>query len=184
MGWTDDIADFNYGVDIVLSDVKNKVLDLKGKPQYGRNVIFENAEFQAFYGYECIGIYRSQEDLDKYPRLNTNYKLGDLIYKDLNNDGKIDPTNDKKIIGSNIPRFNFGTTLSFGYKNFDLSVFFQGVGKKNTYFSTRQAGYSGSYYTYQLGRLVPDDPSTHQTATWIRVSDDNVNSRRQFLLFI
>jgi TonB-linked SusC/RagA family outer membrane protein len=183
-GWKDDIKDFKYGVDIVVSDVKNKVLDLFGKPQYGRNVIFENQEYQAFYGYECIGIYRSQEDLDKYPRLNSNYKLGDLIFKDLNNDGKIDPTNDKKIIGSNIPRFNFGTTLSFGYKNFDLSVFFQGVGKKNIYFSTRQAGYSGSYYDYQLGRLIPDDPTTYQTATWIRVSDDNVTPEdNSFFLF-
>lgn len=184
VGWKDDIRDFKYGVDLVISDVKNKVLDLFGKPQYGRNVIFENEEYQAFYGYECIGIYRSQEDLDKYPRLNANYKLGDLIFKDQNNDGKIDPTNDKKIIGSNIPRYNFGTTLSFGYKNFDLSVFLQGVGKKNTYFSTKQAGYSGSYYDYQLGRLVPDDPTTYQTATWIRVSDDNVTPEdNSFFLF-
>jgi len=184
LGWKDDIRDFRYGVDFVISDVKNKVLDLFGKPQYGRNVIFENEEYQAFYGYECIGIYRSQDDLDKYPRLNANYKLGDLIFKDQNNDGKIDPTNDKKIIGSNIPRYNFGTTLSLGYKNFDLSVFLQGVGKKNTYFSTRQAAYSGSYYTYQLGRLVPDDPTTYQTATWIRVSDDNVTPEdNSFFLF-
>ena len=184
LGWKDDIRDFKYGVDFVISDVKNKVLDLFGKPQYGRNVIFENEEYQAFYGYECIGIYRSQDDLDKYPRLNANYKLGDLIFKDQNNDGKIDPTNDKKIIGSNIPRYNFGATLSLAYKNFDLSLFLQGVGKKDTYFSTRQAAYSGSYYTYQLGRLVPDDPTTYQTATWIRVSDDNVTPEdNSFFLF-
>lgn len=170
LSWTDKIRKFNYGVDFVLSDVRNKVLDLNGKPQYGRNAIFENEEFQAFYGYESLGIYRTQEDLDKYPRLNSNVKIGDLILKDQNGDNKLDPTNDKKIIGSNIPRYTFGGTFKVGYKNFDVSVFMQGVGKKDIYYGPPQSpAYGGNYATYQMDRLVPDDPSTIQTARWPRL---------------
>lgn len=175
IGWQDKIRDFNYGVDVVLFDVKNKVIDLNGKPQYGRNVIFENEEYQAFYGYECLGIYRSQEDLDNYPALNTAVKMGDLIFKDQNDDGVIDPENDKKIIGSNIPRFNFGTTLNFAYKNFDASIFLQGVGKKDLYYLATSPAYGGTYYSHELNRYIPDDPSTYETADWTRMGGAAAN---------
>jgi TonB-linked SusC/RagA family outer membrane protein len=176
LSWNDKISDFNYGIDFIMSDVHNKVLDLNGKPQYGRNVVFENEEFRAFYGYEVVDIYRSQEDLDNYPRLNQNIGLGDLIFKDLNDDGEIDPVNDQKIIGSNIPRLNFGTTLNIGYKNFDFSVFFQGVGKKDIYYSqARSAAFGGTFYEHELNRYIPDDPNTHQTATWRKLGGASTN---------
>jgi len=180
IGWQDKIRDFNYSVDLVLFDVKNKVIDLNGKPQYGRNVIFENEEYQAFYGYECLGIYRSQEDLDKYPALNTAVKMGDLIFKDISGpdgvpDGIIDPENDKKIIGSNIPRFNFGTTFSFAFKNFDASIFLQGVGKKDLYYLATSPAYGGTYYAHELNRFIPDDPSTYETADWTRIGGAAAN---------
>jgi len=180
ISWRDNSKNFRYGIDAVLSDVQNKVINLNGKPQYGLNVIFEGAEYQAFYGYEAIGIFRSTDDLAKYPRLNTNVKVGDLIYKDQNGDGKIDETNDKKIIGSNVPRYNYGATFNFGFKGWDLSVFFQGVGKKDLYYAARQAAYGGTYYTYQLNRFIFDDPSTVQSSTWPRIaagtSNDENNS--------
>jgi TonB-linked SusC/RagA family outer membrane protein len=180
LSWDDKIGRFDYGVDFVVSDVRNKVLDLNGKPQYGRNIIFENEEYQAFYGYECIGIYRSQEDLDKYPAINTNVKIGDLIYKDISGpngepDGVIDANNDKIIIGSNIPRYNFGVTFNFAYKGFDMNLFFQGVGKKDLYYLAKGPAYGGNYFNYQLGRLIPDDPSTYQTADWPRIGGASAN---------
>jgi TonB-linked SusC/RagA family outer membrane protein len=177
LSWEDNISDFRYGADLVLSDVRNKVLNLNGKPQYGRNVVFEDEEYQAFYGYECIGIYRSPEDLAKYPALNTTVKIGDLIYRDQNDDKLINPADDKKIIGSSIPRFNYGLTLSCAYKSFDFSVFLQGVGKKDLYYSRgADAAYGGNYYKHELGRLVPDDPTTYTTATWIKMGGALANN--------
>ena len=170
LSWNDKVGKFEYGVDVVLSDVYNKVLNLNGKPQYGRNVIFENEEYQAFYGYECLGIYRSQDDLDKYPKLNTNVKIGDLIFKDQNGDKIIDATNDKKIIGSTIPRFNFGVTANLAYKGVDFSLFVQGVGKKDLYYNVTTPAYGGTFFTYQLGRLIPEDPTTYLTADWPQIN--------------
>lgn len=174
--WRESRGDLRYSVDFVLSDVKNKVLNLNGLPQYGRNVVFENEEYQAFFGYENVGIYRSQEDLDRYPALNSSVGLGDLIFKDLNGDGIIDPINDRRIIGSNIPRYNFGTTINGEYKNFDLSIFMQGVGRKEVYFATPpNAAFGGTFFEHELDRFIPADPSTHQTANWPKVGGSNSN---------
>ena len=79
------------------------------------------------------------------------------------------------MIGSNIPRYTYGLTLTAGYKNFDLSVFFQGVGKKNFYFIATDAGSGGNYANYQLQRFVPDDPSTHATAPYPRLVNQSSN---------
>jgi hypothetical protein len=57
---------------------------------------------------------------------------GDIKYADLNGDGKVD-ANDRTFIGNNFPRYEYSLNLSVTYKNFDLSLFFQGVGKKSTY---------------------------------------------------
>lgn len=177
LGYDDKIGSLGYNVNFILSDVHNKVLNLAGKPQYGRNVIFEGEEFKSYYGYECIGIYKSQEDLAKYPTLNSSVKIGDLIYKDISGpsgvpDGKIDAANDKKIIGSSIPRYNFGFNIDLDYKGFDFSIFLQGVGKKNLYYDYVNYAFGGNYFTYQLGRLIPDDPTSYEKADWPRIQDN------------
>lgn len=176
LSWNDKINKFSYGADFVLSDVRNKVLDLNGKPQYGRNVIFEGEEYLAYYGYESLGIYRSEDDLKSYPSLFSNAKIGDLIYRDLNGDGKIDNVNDRKIIGSSIPRFNFGLSLNMSFKGFDLNVFLQGVGKKDLYSNIFTSRFGGNYYNYQLGRLIPEDPSTWAAANWPRLQEGDQGS--------
>ena len=79
------------------------------------------------------GVYESYDDIlnspkaEKYPadgvfnRANTVW-VGDLKFKDINEDGKID-VNDRTIIGSPLPIFTYGWTNTFRYKGFDLSIF-------------------------------------------------------------
>jgi TonB-linked SusC/RagA family outer membrane protein len=171
ISWDDNIRGLDYGIDVVVSDVSNKVISLAGKPVYGRNAVLEGEEYQSYYGYETIGIYRSAEDVAAYPRLNAAVNIGDLIFKDQNNDGIIDPQSDRTVLGSSIPRWNYGFTLRLGYKNFDFNIFLQGVGKKNVYYNVYDARYGGTYYAYQLNRLNPSDQSTWQTATRPRLMD-------------
>ena len=94
-----------------------------------------------FYGYKVAGVYKDLEDLqnspkpEKYPsngvfnRYNTTW-VGELKFEDISGpdgvpDGVID-TYDRTNIGSPLPKFTFGITNSFSYKNFDLSVFLNG----------------------------------------------------------
>ncbi|MFD1818171.1 TonB-linked outer membrane protein, SusC/RagA family [Pseudarcicella hirudinis] len=75
--------------------------------------------------YQAIGIYRSAQDLkDKvsYP----GAKVGDLIFADLNGDGKIDVNDQYRFQASPFPKMQFGVNLTLNYKNFDLYILLQG----------------------------------------------------------
>ena len=61
---------------------------------------------------------------------------GDLKFKDMNKDGVID-VNDRQFLGSFIPKITYALNLGANYKNFDLSVFFQGVQGNKIYNATR-----------------------------------------------
>src|SRR5690606_30582735 len=101
---------------------------------------------RSFYGYESIGIYRSNEEYtnSKIQGVNDKIGAGDLIYKDQNGDKKIDG-NDRVYLGSPDPKFIFGLTSNMSYKNFDLSLLFQGAAKVQGYlWGEAIGGISGS----------------------------------------
>ena len=99
-----------------------------------------------FYGYVTDGVYTSYEDIEKSPKpvsyggsdgynkYNTVW-VGDVKYKDISGpdgvpDGKIDE-NDRTYIGNPMPKYTFGWTNTFRYKDFDLTIFVNGsVGNK------------------------------------------------------
>lgn len=146
LSWRDKIGEFSYGAKLVLSDNKLKVTRYPN----------ENGIYSQWYsgkmsgelwGYETIGIAKSQEEMDQHlaslpnggqDALGSQWSAGDIMYKDLNGDGKIDAGSstlgdpgDKKIIGNSTPRYRFGLTLDGSWKGFDLSLFFQGVAKRD-----------------------------------------------------
>ena len=86
----------------------------------------------SYYGYRVIGIYKTEEDLAKYPHETGDAaaKLGDYIYEDVNGDGTLDQ-NDMVILGNGFADLNFGLNLSATWKNFDFSLYMYGeLGKK------------------------------------------------------
>jgi TonB-dependent starch-binding outer membrane protein SusC len=85
-----------------------------------------------FYGWIADGVYKTDADGAKgaiaYKNYGSTYlpRAGDLIYRDLNNDGSIDE-NDRTFIGNPWPKLTYGINLGLEYKGIDLSVFFAGV---------------------------------------------------------
>ena len=139
VNWEDHINDdFSYNVGVSLSDVKNKIIDLKGykSPSGNLQTRLEGLPLDALYGWETLGIAHSQELVDKYkPSMNNynpNFGLGDIIIKDQQAEGEdgygVIDANDKKMIGNPIPRLTYDINLGFKYKNFEFSALFQGVG--------------------------------------------------------
>lgn len=93
--------------------------------------ISEGSPIGYFYGLKTDGIFRSQAEIDNYvnekgQKLQPDAKPGDIKFLDHNKDGKISG-DDATEIGSGFPDFTYGFGADFGYKNFDLSFFFQGV---------------------------------------------------------
>ena len=78
---------------------------------------------------------------DNKPNWGSNWRAGDIMYRDLNDDGKVSPGNstlddhgDLRVIGNSTPRYRFGINLNAEWKGIDFSVFFQGVMKRDYWF--------------------------------------------------
>ena len=115
---------------------RNKVLDLGGEYERpagqaspGRQlpnsgILRVGEPVGTFYGYLTDGLFQTLEEINASSQ--PNVELGDRRYKDINGDGVLD-ADDRTILGYAQPDFFYGFTNTFSYKNFDLSVFFQGI---------------------------------------------------------
>lgn len=80
----------------------------------------------SFYGYKVLGVFESQEQFNSTPHLeNANQGVGDFIYADTNNDGKVNEE-DRVILGNANPDFTWGLNGTLGWKNFDLGFGIEG----------------------------------------------------------
>jgi TonB-linked SusC/RagA family outer membrane protein len=160
IGYNDRIGkDFKFGITGVLSDVKNKVIDLKGTGPYisGFQITQEGQEIGSLYGLQAKGLFLNQAQVTASPTQFGSFGKGDISYVDQDNNGVIN-ANDRVIIGSRIPRYTYSANLFFDYKGFDLTLFFQGVGKYNG-LQIQDAAWAffnaGSVRDIHLGRWNP-----------------------------
>lgn len=82
----------------------------------------------SFYGYKVDGIFQNWQQVKSHAVFSPKTAPGDLIYEDINGDGKID-SHDQTYIGSPFPKMTYGFNIEVGFMNFDLSAQFQGVYK-------------------------------------------------------
>lgn len=149
LGYKNNYRDFYYNVTLTGTFNKNKVLDLDGvnsnpikagdnnygNPTFGAMVnqpityTIAGQPFGQFYGYKVEGIYSSQAQVDAHPQDPDPAKkarIGDLIYADINGDGKITDA-DRTIIGNPYPKLVYGASINLNWKKFDLALLFNGV---------------------------------------------------------
>ena len=131
--------DFKYNINGNISTYRNKVVDLGGgKNIPGKGVHLGNQTYTMiepgqpigyFYGFKTDGVFQTQAEVDSYvndgQKIMPSAKAGDLKFRDLNADGKLDDE-DRTMIGNPHPDFTFGVTLGAEYKGFDFLAFFQG----------------------------------------------------------
>ena len=119
-----------YDISANLSTLKNKVTSLGfGTDSYitGAYATYVGEEVGQFYGWKYKGIARTQADLDDHINAKGNHvvqpgaNVGDCLYEDVNNDGIING-DDQVVLGSGLPKVNFGLSAHLEYKNFDLSI--------------------------------------------------------------
>lgn len=149
--------DFSYNLSLNLGRAKTKVINLgeidflsAGFVRLGNATrTQEGEEIGAFYGYVTDGIFQTQEEIDKHAK-QPGAKPGDIRFKDLNGDKKIN-SEDKTFIGSPYPDFTYGFNFSASYKDFDFSMFWQGVYGNDIFnymiFETMNPGKTTSKYT-------------------------------------
>jgi TonB-dependent starch-binding outer membrane protein SusC len=135
LNYTQVKGDFKYDVGFNVTFIKNEVTSLAGGDpirgggagRMGNSTRTEvGKEIAYFYGYETSGLFTSQEQLDAYSidgvPIQPNAGLGDVIFKDLNGDGKITEL-DMTYLGSASPKMTGGFNLNMAYKGFDMVLF-------------------------------------------------------------
>lgn len=142
--WRDQVGDLTYGVKLVLSD-DQQVVTKYYNPNNSLSTWYPGRKNGEIWGYTSVGIAKTNEQMTDHlqnnkPSWGDNWAAGDVMYKDLTGDGKVNQGNntldnhgDLTIIGSNHPRYKFGINLDLAWKGFDISCFLQGIGKRHWY---------------------------------------------------
>ena len=184
-----------------LSHIVNKITDLNGaSPIISEpKAQMEGYAINAFYGYEMDGLYQIsdftwQNNSDpNIPHEERDYVLkdgvvsvanytaqpGDIKYKDLNGDGKVTMEDDRTIIGKQFPDLTYAWQLNLEWKNFDFSMFWQGVQGINgyTYFEIA-CPFSGfaNMGSWWLDRWTPDNPDAKYPRLTLDGTRNNIHS--------
>jgi TonB-dependent starch-binding outer membrane protein SusC len=183
----------NWNASAVISKYKNEVISLGlaspidgGFPRIRGGSIrtTQGAPANFFYGFVTDGIFQNYGEIAKHaiqtagsdPASST--APGDIRFKDLNGDGKINDE-DRTNIGNSNPTFTYGLTNTIAYKNFELSIFLQGSQGNKVLNFTRwytEGGVSnGNYSNKMIDRWTVEGSST--TIPRLTLNDPNGNNR-------
>ena len=159
------IGEFSYGVTFTLNDNRNKITNLNGllsqdmtmQVGYPRNGI---------WGYLTDGYYKDAEDVANSPTYSNSARPGFVKYKKTYTGEDANPnqieTKDRVYLGDPFPHFEYGLTLNGSWKNIDLSIFIQGVGKRDVVISgvgIKPFAGGGNLYRHQMDSWTEDNPN-------------------------
>ena len=143
--------DFRYNVGVTFSHASNEIISMDepaGKTDYRKR---EGHPINQYFGLVCEGFVTSADLADPNFPVSTysnNVQVGDLKYKDMNNDGFIDDRDETFIGYSDIPENTYALTLGATYKGFGLEVMFQGVDHVSRYYDA-----DAMYAFYNNGKV-------------------------------
>ncbi len=187
-----DKKGFTWNTTLVFSHYSNELVKLinesssiDGKVYYDGYLITHTVPgygVGSFWGLKTDGLFRSVEELNSslpqfgYAVAEDQTWLGDIRFKDVYEDDVID-AKDYTFIGSPLPKFTYGLTNSFMYKNFDLSIFIQGsYGSKIFNFLKWQLERMNNAYYNQSVDVLDRYTDTNTDGKLPRFSDTNTNN--------
>jgi len=159
--------DFTYGIKGSVWDTRTWVTEFTST---SGDILdyYSGKELGEIWGFRTAGIFRDNAEAnawatDSYHKNGSNFRAyaGDLKFLDLNGDGKIDygkgtldDHGDLDRIGDITPRYQYGVNLDFKWNGIGLSMFFQGVGKRDWYPMVETAYFWGQYNRPYCGYLM------------------------------
>ncbi|MFI3321858.1 MAG: TonB-dependent receptor [Rikenellaceae bacterium] len=153
-------------------------MNIRGSASYAENTVIESDEMYlgdeyvypirsegfsmgTIWGYEIDwdspgnGYFTSQEEIDNHATYSgTAPRVGDFVYKDANGDGTISAADQVPIGEPTLPKFNYSLNMYFGYKNFDFSALFSGIGNSHFNYNNSSHGITETDSVYQEHHLA------------------------------
>ncbi|MCF8326270.1 MAG: TonB-dependent receptor [Leadbetterella sp.] len=136
INFRDKVGDFRYQVGFSIGHYKNKVIKLNNDPNatiFGFTTRLPaisatkaGLPIASYYGYFVDGVIKDDAEAASAPKFGSYTRAGTFKFRDVNGDGIITAA-DRTIIGNPHPDFTYGINVNLGYKNFDLTMFGQGV---------------------------------------------------------
>lgn len=154
--YTKKFGDITFNIGANLMTYHNEIKDMAEEPRLYSNLVQTGNPLSSSYGLIAEGIFTSAAEIAASPTQTfSTVTVGDIKYKDVNNDGVID-NNDVCKIGysANCPELFYNFHLGAEYKGFGFDAMFQGVGRysaninSSAYFSTIVNGNALSQYVY------------------------------------
>lgn len=128
--YKNNIRKLRYQISANIATNKNKVLSLgpnQNEIVTARNITKIGHPIGALYGYRIVGIFENEEQLKNLPNYRNSQKVGDYIFKNIDDSDDQITEKDREIIGDPHPDFTYGGNIQLFYKNFDFGITLQGV---------------------------------------------------------
>ena len=181
LGWKDTFTllgkPMSYSATVIFSDYTSRITKYDNPDKTFAKDHYVGETIGEIWGYRTAGLFMSDEEAASWPvdqsnintiinsSAGTEYGLrgGDVKFLDLDGDNTItlgantvDDPGDREIIGNRQPRYNYGISLGFAWYDFDISVFFQGIGHIDWYPSSDAMAFWGPY-ARPYASFIPKD---------------------------
>lgn len=195
LNWRDNIGEFSYGIGFNMSDARSKITKYNNPTKNLDMTYYEGMELGEIWGYVSDRLYTVDDFVegslqttaegeltggtlkDGVPHFDgSNPNPGDMLYKYADENGLIwqadntaDNPGSRRIIGNSTPRYTFGINGNVSWKGFDLSILFQGVGKRDLWLWNSftapfaSGGTEYSFYTNLLDYWTPEHQNSYFT---------------------
>ncbi|CAH0194676.1 TonB-dependent receptor SusC [Pedobacter sp. Bi27] len=187
LSYNDHVGDWNYGVSVNGGYAKNKIIfwdETPGAPEWQRST---DRVTSSWLVYDYDGVFKDQAEVSantlNYSALTGNLRPGDMKFKDINGDGKINADDKIRLDKNGTPTFTGGLNLNLQYKGFDLSVLIQGATGGMQIVGITESGDIGNFleWSYQ-NRWSIENPSSvnprlsNRGATYYTDSNNALNN--------
>jgi TonB-linked SusC/RagA family outer membrane protein len=189
LGWTDKIGQVGYNITGNVNYARNKIVYKAEAPNPYPWMNQTGYAIGQYKGLVSDGFFNTPEQLANRP-YNTYTSnvaaLGDIRYKDINGDGKIDNKDMVPIGYSNLPQYNYSLKIGFNYKGFDVSSLFYGTAKGSFYMPPGMVipffKNAGNAFQWEYdGRWTPEKAASGATITYPRAVMNGTGSSNDFL---
>ena len=193
VNYANKVGEVSYDLGFNMATLKNKVSTIDENPNSywahgeswrGMLAPFRSKVGEPYYSFWLVkndGIFQSDAEAKAYTNskgtiIQPSAHAGDLKFVDQNDDGKIDD-GDRIYMGNAFPKFTYGFNASFTWRNWDMNLFFQGVGGVKLFHAFKESTLNASEQGYNRWNKILDAWSTSNTGSDIpRISASDANN--------